>query len=71
MSAESDPNTQKKAYDLNVDSYTDEELVATIKYGGQLADATPRMVSAHINKMIVQAATHPATQSNLVLSDHF
>lgn len=62
MSAESDPNTQKKAYDLNVDSYTDEELVATIKYGGQLADATPRMVSAHINKMIVQAAQQDAAQ---------
>ncbi len=49
-------SVKDKAYDLDADNYTDRELVAVVKYGGDIDTATPADISSHINKMIAKAA---------------
>lgn len=44
-----------KRYDLDVNNYTEGELIKVIKYPGDILAATPQLISSHINKMIVGA----------------
>ena len=46
---------KKEDYDLDVDNYSENELIALIKYKGDITSARPVDISSHINNMIVSS----------------